>query len=315
MLAISATRSSRAVLPVALAAGLAVQLGAAVASASPLSLWNLTVFENLQTNQEVEGRAQIGGHLSGPSAQFGTMLLPRPSFLGSDVLRVGAGISLSNLQLEAGNLRLGGSSSGAINFNGGGSLINDPATASLVNADRSALVASSAFLRNLAPTGTITLPAGQPAGVTLQPVFAGNVAVFNLPSGNALLSSNLVQQIELNTAALSAARSIIINVGGTSVSANAANFVGGFNSDFVRARLLWNFYEATTLTFDRQFNGAVLAPLAHLTNSTIIAGSVAVKSMAMTGEVHLPTYVGFVPTPASAGLLALGGVVALRRRR
>lgn len=286
-----------------------------VAAANPLSLWNLTVFENLTTSQEVEGRTQVGGNISGGSAQFGTMLLPRPSFLGTDVLRVGGNNLLGNTQIEAGNHRLGGTASGNLNFNGGGSLVSDAGTAALINADRVTLTGASGFLQSLAPTGGITLPSGQPAGVTINPVFVGNVAVINLPSGNSLLSSGLVQQIDINTSSLTAARSIIINVGGTSVSANAANFVGAFNTDFVRARVLWNFYQATTLTFDRQFNGAVLAPLAHLTNSTVIAGSVAVRSFTQNGEVHLPGYVGLVPTPSAAGLVALGGLVAARRRR
>jgi choice-of-anchor A domain-containing protein len=82
-----------------------------------------------------------------------------------------------------------------------------------------------------------------------------------------------------------------------------------------RATTIWNFSQATSLTIDRNFNGAILAPSAHLTNSTAIDGSVFVASMTQNGEVHLPGYTGVVPAPGTAVLAGLGGLIMAARRR
>ena len=56
--------------------------------------------------------------------------------------------------------------------------------------------------------------------------------------------------------------------------------------------MLFNFVDATSISFNRQINGSVLAPLATISNSTPIEGSVAVANFAQGGEVHLGTFLG-----------------------
>jgi choice-of-anchor A domain-containing protein len=136
------------------------------------------------------------------------------------------------------------------------------------------------------------------------------VAVFSISAST--LTSSLVQQYELVTGG---ATSIVINVTGSSASFNAGNFVGNWQNAAVRATTIWNFSQATSLTIDRNFNGAILAPSAHLTNSTAIDGSVFVGSMTQNGEVHLPGYTGVVPAPGTALLAGLGGLIMAARHR
>ncbi len=137
------------------------------------------------------------------------------------------------------------------------------------------------------------------------------VAVFNVSAAN-VFNNSLIQQIELNAGS---ATSVVINVSGTTVNFTNGNMVGAWTSAFARSKVIWNFWEATSIFFDRNFNGAVLAPNAHLRNTTAIDGSVFVLSIQQDGEVHLPNYTGFVPAPGSLALLGAAGVLAARRRR
>lgn len=284
----------------------------APASAGILDTYNLVVFGNLTSSSEVEGRAAVGGNLGGPASNYGTMLTPAANFVSTDVLHVGGNITAGNVNMSAGRLRLGGSVQGGsnVNLNGGSTLVNDGGTAAFVAGMAATLQANSLQLAALSSNSTWTGPGVQPAPVTFNAAPVGGVAVFNI--AGSLLSNGLVQSWQMNA---NGATTIIINVSGTSINVNAGNTVGAWATDALRARILWNFYEATSITVARQLDGAVLAPLAHLTNSTVIAGSVAVASFTQNGEVHLPLYTGLIPAPGAAGLLGLAGLAAARRRR
>lgn len=295
-------------------AAIAIVALAAVAGSAQAGIfneWNLIVLQNLDISQEVEGRSFIGGSLTTGSSNYGTSLTPASSWLGVDVLSVAGNINGGNLQMNAGNLRLGGSRTGNVNFNGGGSQINDPSLPSQVGGFSSQMSSFSATLQALTSDSSLTLPSGQPgpARFNLNPGSDG-IAVFNI-NGDNLFENGLVQQIELQ----GSASAIVINVSGTDINWAGGNMVGSWLTASVRANTIWNFYQATNLVFDRNFNGAVLAPNAHLRNTTAIDGSVFVKSMTANGEVHLPNYTGYIPTPGSIATLAIAGLVATRRRR
>lgn len=300
--------SGRSLAAVALLAGGA--LSCAV-QASVLNDWNLVVTGNLTSNSEVEGRAFIGGNLGGPASNYAIKLQPS-QWLGQDTLVVGGNINATNINIKAGNVRVGGSVNGNVNFNGGGSLFQDPSVASMGSTIAAELQAASAGYLSLAANSVAQIPSGQPGQVRFNATPVNGLAVFNV-QGSSVFSNPLTQSIDLSAAGASA---IVINVSGTSINFNSGNFVGGWNTAFARANVIWNFYEATSISLDRAFNGAILAPKAHLSNSTNIDGSVFVSSFAQSGEVHLPTYTGFViPTPGAAVLALAGLVVAARRRR
>jgi choice-of-anchor A domain-containing protein len=120
----------------------------------------------------------------------------------------------------------------------------------------------------------------------------------------------------------------IINVtGATSYTLNANSDLSAYNP-----YVLWNFGNATSITLNRQFNGSLLAPLATVSNSTPIEGSVAVANFNQGGEVHLGTFrsnakliaaltpsgTGAVPESAQWAMFIAGfgliGATARRRR-
>lgn len=285
------------------------------ASAGILNDYNLISLGNLDSNSEVEGRAYVGGNIVGQdSSNYGTMLSPAAAFSNVDVLTVVGSISSGNpLQVQVGDLRLGGSQGRIVNFNGvGGNLNADPGVVSTLAGVQAALTGASANMLTLTADSTASIPNGQPGPLVFNCTPGGDgLAVFNV-SGAQVFSNNLVQQIELN---LNGASAVVINVSGTNITFNQGNMVGAWNTLFARANVIWNFHEATNILFDRAMNGAVLAPLASVRNNTVIEGSTFVGSLLQRGEVHLPGYTGYVPTPGAAGLLGVAGLVAARRRR
>lgn len=289
---------------------LTIALAAGASCASVISSYNQIVLGNLQTGQDTEGRLFVGGNLSGSAAQVGTQLAPS-SFVGVDVLQVGGNTTINNLHVEAGNFRRSGGRTGTLNMNGGGTEIVDPSVAASVGSFSTDLFATSASLAGMAADSSVQAPSGQPGPMRFiaTPGLDG-VAVFSISA--ATLTSSLVQQYELVTGGAS---SIVINVTGSTATFSTGNFVGNWQNAAVRATTIWNFSEATSLTIDRNFNGAILAPSAHLTNTTAIDGSVFVGSMTQNGEVHLPGYTGVVPAPGTALLAAIGGLVMASRRR
>lgn len=285
---------------------------AASAQASVVNNWNLVVTGNWTNNsQDVEGNAFCGGNLSGGSPTIGSHLTPG-AWVGRDVLAVAGATSVSNINLQAGNFAHGGAVAGNVNQNGGGNSHADGTLAAQAVAYASELSLLSASLRGLAADSVAQYPSGQPGAVRYNATAgADGLAVFNVNAAN-VFNNNLIQQIELN---INDASQIVINVAGTTVNFNNGNMVGSWTSAFARSSVIWNFFEATSLTFDRNFNGAVLAPSAHLTNSTAIDGSVFVSSFTQNGEVHIPFYTGTVPAPASLAVLGLAALGGRRRRR
>lgn len=142
---------------------------------------------------------------------------------------------------------------------------------------------------------------------------ANAFALFNIDA--ALLASP-----ELNFNVAAGAFPIIVNVTGTTVNWTA-NAVGGFNGS-LNQRIIWNFKDATSISFQRIVHGSVLAPNATVSNTTPIEGSLVAKTFVQGGEVHLGTFNGTipfvaVPEPASWAMMIAGFGLAgasLRRR-
>ncbi len=312
---------SRAQLPrrffcpaLALAVGCSAVLLASVAEATLLSDWNLLVETNMTTSSHVDGSTKIGGNLGASAGVFSTHLVTAPN---GDGLAVGGNIT-GNLQINnGGNLRLGGTNNGSVIFNGGGTTVLDAGLAAEVAADFAYLDDLSAALDTLTPNGTLD-GAGNMNAVPV--VLDGqNVAIYSITAA----SLNGLGQLNLN---FGSADTVIINVSGTSVSFIAPpNIIGGFNQNN-SSRILWNLPEATQVSVNNSFNGALLAPQADLAVlGGGMNGTVAVHSLSnQNAEIRQFDYTGYlppviVPEPGSGLLLGLAGLALvgwyrLRRR-
>ncbi|TVQ64041.1 MAG: choice-of-anchor A family protein [Phycisphaerales bacterium] len=300
----------------------AIAAAACSAAASPLSDFNLIVFGDHQSGSNVWGRVAVGGNMAGNAIDVGTRLTPSGDFVGQDALIVGGNIN-AGINLQAGDLRHGGTRNGHLNLNGGGpsvqSVFQDASAASIVAGMEtevrnfssqlwSQTTNSTAAMGNLSNRYTLT------TGATT----TGATAVFSLDA--AVFSSHQWAQITLDNAA--GAETIIINVDASStggnVSFNAGNIDANTFADY-SANIVWNFFNATNIMVQRELFGSMIGADAHLTNFTNLNGSIAVGSMTQNGEVHGPNFarnVPIIPLPTTAALGALGlGMIATRRRR
>ena len=111
----------------------------------------------------------------------------------------------------------------------------------------------------------------------------------------------------------------MINVAGQTVNWTNGNMVGDLTQSYWRERVIWNFYEATSINFgSKNMMGQVLAPNASVTTAGNIDGSIFAKNLTTTSEVHLPGYKGnitIVPEPSSSLLGLIGATVLIFRRK
>jgi choice-of-anchor A domain-containing protein len=85
------------------------------------------------------------------------------------------------------------------------------------------------------------------------------------------------------------------------VQGDRLNQGGNLNGEKLNQSVIWNFAQATSIT-TKGWHGSILAPTATLRNTSAIEGSVAVRDFIMDGEVHLGTFngTGAFLTPAAA---------------
>ena len=278
--------------PLVLLAFTALLPGAA--SADPLTAqqtlqqFNLVVFGNVTSTSDVEGRSWIGGSLSGgndvqrplPASSYaGLTVLGHASGLNVDNGGVAIGGNLSNTNVNNGGGVVFGNSTN-VNFNGGtpsyvqgtrsGGNANsgiaatasaNPTLQSYANAMTSTDFAAvmgqaSDRIAALAANSSISI-VGSKATFNATPNASG-VAVFDLVNSASFFSS--VTEFSFN---LGGATSVFINsdfAGGTLND----NFLGG-SAALIAPTVIWNFSDATQLTFMSQWGGTVLATDAAVT--------------------------------------------------
>lgn len=259
--------------------------------------YNLVVIENLDnSSQDIEGATLVGGNLKG-GAPTVSKNLDKKAYAKTDTIVVGGNVDVGNLNLQAGNLRYGGTLKGKVNLNGGGAsaqgVLADASIQTLGTTLGSALTAVSDELAQLKANSVATLEPREKKVLTFDASPVDGLAVFSINASD-LTSSN--RELKLNRFG---AESIVINVLGDFASNQKINasFENGFKTEFGKTKVLWNFVDATNIQLNKNFLGAILAPRAHLKNTTAIDGSVFVKSFDQRGEVHLPNYSGFLPKP------------------
>lgn len=296
-----------------------------------LDQFNLIVFGNDSSSQDVQGRALIGGSLSGTSDYYtdGTAA-PASSYAA---LTVGGSQSGTVNVDDGGNVIVGGGAQN-INLNAGGG--NPAGTADVggsitgnINGEEYAhqtvsvpnfqtlLTNESTSLSQLAANSTATIQNGNTALFSAAPNTSG-VAIFDLTSANAaaLFATGQIS-IQLN-----GATSVIVNVDAKTLNISDNFLAGSATKD--ASDIIWNFYDATNLSFGAEFGGTVLAPDAAVSNTSAIDGTLVASSFTQNGEMHeyaysgtLPATTTSVPEPAGLALLGAGflGLTVLSRRR
>lgn len=314
----------------------AAMLAAPISNAiSQLQEWNLISFNNYTAQNEVEGRVFVGGNMTNANSQF-NFRGSTPSSYGTGAVTVVGSASGSKIDFRAGDLIVGGNDSAyTLESNGSSNLVyvggtdsstnhnNTTITTGLANSNANftstlnnqknllvnSLTSLSDNLKALTPTGTVNT--------------ANNALTFTASQGLNVLNLTVAQinqyaQNYIDIISPSGTTTVINVSGSGTISRN-------FNSQSSATNIIWNFYDATSLTLGN-WQGTVLATNADFVKDTsgAINGTVVAKNVANYAEVHsygfqgdLSSVTSAAPEPATWAMLILGfGLIgaALRRR-
>ncbi|MDA5194257.1 choice-of-anchor A family protein [Govanella unica] len=306
--------------------GATPSLAGPLTAAEVLSQFNVVTFGNLNAFSEIQGRTLVTGNLGGKLSTYYT----RPSEVNASnygALTVGGKVTGALKTIDGnGDAYIAGNAQN-MHMNGGTAYIKGTVISNVTGNQqivpavdvpnfKPVMDQLSTDLKGLATTSTVTI-SGKRATFTATPGADGQ-AVFSIPNGDAFFKST--NEI---TFVLGGANSFIINVGGSSMTV-IENFLDGIGAT-IAPMAIWNFYDATSLNFNREFYGTVLAPNATISNIFALNGSVIAKDFTPLGAVHLASYSGplpsgpkaEIPAPQSAALvgLALLALCTIRRRR
>lgn len=308
-----------------------------------LQEWNVVSFNNFTSSNHVDGRVLVGGNFTSNNMNILGNNTPASSY-GTAALTVAGNANLSGANINLnGGVDVGGNVSGNFNMNGtpriveyggtnNGAFANNTtftdmgqsftdALVSQKNDIKASLTSLSANLAALANTGGVTV-GGDSNNQTIT-VAGSGLKVLNW--SEAMFEGSQNQQLLVT---LASDATLVINVAGTDIDFNR-----NFNTYANDERVLFNFYQATTVDIGRQFSGSILGVFADITggNSGNIDGSVVGNNVVQNanGEIHNNYFQGdlssvggsnpvsVAPEPGTWALLILGfGLVgaALRRR-
>ena len=305
---------------------------------SVLSQYDVIVSGELRNVSEFEGAGVIRTMTSGNNFNTATRV-PNTVSQSSDTVYVQSALNRS-ISVQRGSLYYAGSQTvhqNANQFFVGGNIINiqgynqgatihQPGTFNF-SAVFDGLTTESTTYGGYSPNSTASISGNNlifKVGV-ISPV--SGMAVFNIDK--TLLETGNLSQINLDLSGKNP-KSIIINVTGASGytlnTPGGANFVGIFADKTISTKVLWNFGSAAEVNLRQSWYGSILAPSATLKDSSgALEGSVGVRNLDVSVEVHYPLWTGGgytnqppIPEPsASAACFAIGllGFGVVRRFR
>ncbi len=319
---------------------------------SLLTQFNAIVLGNLTDSSDINGRAFVGGNLTGSlnvgrqgdvtASPYNTLTVDgsvndgaanannwvninQGGFsVGGNARNINdnggvkgttstAGGNVGNINLSGGALQVGGAKNGNVN-NATVTYGAQVSTNPVPVSTFATLSTLSKTLSGMATSGSIAMN-GNVATFTATPGTTGT-AVFDVDASVAALIFSADRfQFDLGTAT-----SAIINVEDAGSITDDTNYSG------VAQDLLWNFIGTTNIAFDREFAGTVLAPDADVTNTSPIDGTLVAANATLNSEIHSAPFTGTlpdgstpttpVPEPASAAVVLAGvGMLAVLRRR
>jgi len=313
---------------------------ALLAGTDALKEWNLIVFNNVTSSSEVEGRSFIGGDLNGNSSNYNIGPANTANNGNQPALTVVGNVNGSSKNLNnGGGASIGGNLNTQLNLNGANQTVNvggSISTQQNVNQNTENANLGSSFTQSLNDQKNLLISSLGSLQSNLKALTAtdsasisnNQLSITGNSSGVSVFNLSLSQLSSLNNISVVAPTggTVVINVAGTSGTISA-NFNSSAN---LGSNVIWNFYEATSLTFANNFLGSVLADNAAVTNTAgYIQGTLVANSFTQNAEVHQNTFQGdlssvtgsgsvsAMPEPGTWAMLILGfGAIGfvLRRR-
>lgn len=289
---------------------------------------------NYSVNGETEGKAFVSGTYTpnGSRAQYGfnsgavsddrtNVLWLNNGVSGSGTTRLLSGSVLSRTSVTPNQFSLNGNAANNPSINQGATAWNN-ALAGLGFVDTNAftqtiLSASSQWAALTANSTGSRLNNGSFTFNATPTIIDGrSVAVFDV-TAEQLFGANAAGRIEAN---LNGAETLLINVSGVSATINQ-NFTNGIQNN--EQKILFNFYEATSISINSNFRGGIYAPLATVNqNGSNIDGSVVAATLNQNAEIHNRNFTGYLPfsqvpepSPSMLGLVGVTALLILKRRR
>ena len=270
--------------------------------------FNVFAFNNFTSHgSDVEGAVAAGNNVTASSYSIN---VNNKSYNGYSLV-VGNNLSYNNASISNGNVYAGG----AVNtsdFGFSGSFTSGASPVSFGSV-KSSMTSLSNALSDLTANGNTAIQYG---GITFTGSGTSDVQIFNV-SGADLASVN-----NANFANLSTGQSIIVNISGLTGSLQ-----GGTPLGFANYNTLFNFYEASTLSFNNVgIFGSILAPNATVVgtsaqiNGNVIVNnwdsSIQVNSNHYFADVNVPGLVIAVPEPQTYAMMLSGlGLLAFASYR
>jgi len=268
---------------------------------------------NVSDNSDINGRVAAANQINVASVGQSLVNDPNGSLANGYLIVAGNGTTSgdhTNIQAN-GNVYASGSNSSHFTFNAGGALTTTGSSPIDFSALSTSLDAETNFLGSLAANGQV-LTHGQ-AGFPSSANPSWLALVGTDPNLN-IFDITAAQLADVNhplDIVVPPGSTVIINVEGTSLTLGGAIYINGVQpseTSDAGANILFNFYDASSVSLNAQLTASLLAPFANITGNSSIDGTIIAAAFNDNGEVHNAEFSGDLPSsvPEPGSLLLFG---------